>query len=314
MVTKQDSSLDNDKSNDKGLKKIQKLIDDTQIEMNNRKNLYILNLCSLNALRKKVANEFVPDLFNNLQSCQEATIGAFQHYSKDYIKLEQELSEDIKNSFNNALTDIEGINPASDNVLFEKESKDKIKIIPVEDEKFSGALNDSDVAEFALTNKSAILLSTLKNNMENQMISDQEKYNNLKLEYEQIVSAYQNYLSTTTNVDCKNIIDKQLQLWNDIHLAEILIIINDAKVQAISGAIDENLEGNKHSFKTAVFLKETVCDHCSEKIRGKALQCKICNFVCHSKCQNDVPERCAGIKMDRKALRVNKIIVPFPFP
>jgi len=139
------------------------------------------------------------------------------------------------------------------------------------------------------------------------MIIDQEKYNSLKNQYDQIIKAYTSYINNPTSVDNKNMIEELLKLWNEVHLAEIPIVINDAKIQAISDAVGEDLQVNEHKFKTVMFINATVCDHCQEKIRGKALQCKTCNFVCHNKCQSDVPERCTGVKMDRKALRVNKI-------
>lgn len=118
-LNKQDSQANLEKSNDKGIKKIEKLIDTTQIEMDNKKNLYILSLCSLNTLKKKVANEYVPEIYNNLQSNQEGVIGAFQAYCKDYVKLEQDLSDNIKTSFDIALNDVNAIDPVNDNVIFE---------------------------------------------------------------------------------------------------------------------------------------------------------------------------------------------------
>ncbi|ORX46018.1 hypothetical protein BCR36DRAFT_414325 [Piromyces finnis] len=305
-LTKQDSSLnDNDKSNDKGVKKIEKLIDATQVDMDNRKNLYILTLQSMNALKKKIVNEYVPEIFNNLQNCQETTIGAFQHHCQNYVKLEQDLYEEIKNSFSNALIDINAIDPISDNVLFEKENKKEW--VPAEEEKFSDALNNNTDVNFSLTSKASIYLSTLKDNMENQMIADQEKYNSIKVQYNQLVTAYQSYVNNPASIDCKEMIDNQIKLWNDAHLTECSIIINEAKIEAITNAIGEDLQVNSHNFKSVMFINATVCDYCQEKIRGKALQCKSCSFVCHSKCENDVPQRCTGIKMDRKALRINKI-------
>lgn len=300
-LNKQDSSLnDNDKANDKGLKKIEKNIESTQVEMDNKKNLYILSLHGLNTLKKKVNNEYIPEIFNSLQSCQESIIGAFQLYCLDYVKLEQDLSEDIKNSFNNALIDINAINPVADNVHFEKENKKDI--VPLEEEKFNGVLTD-DNGDFTITNKSSIYLSNVNDNIKNQLTTDREKYNSIKTEYDQLQTAYQSYMNDPSNIDCREMMENQTKLWNNVHMAEIPIIVNEAKVEAITQAIGDDTQVNSHNFKS-VMLLNTVCDFCQEKLRGKALQCKSCSFVSHVKCVSEVPDRCTGIKMDRKALRI----------
>jgi len=301
-LNKQDSSLnDNEKSNDKGLKKIEKLIDNTQVEMDNKKNLYILSLTALNKLKRKVNSEYIPEIYNILQTSQESIIKAFQIYCQDYIKLEQDLTEDMKNSFNNALTDINAIDPVSDNVLFEKEKKEDIS--PIEDEKYVGVIND-DSGDYIITNKSSIYLSNLNASLKSQLAAYQEKYNAVKSEYDQFQTAYQDYLNDPSKTDCESMKDKQSELWYNLHMAEIPIIVNEAKIEAITNNVGEDVQENSHTFKTVMFLNSTVCDFCQEKIRGKALQCKSCSFVCHSKCESEVPQFCTGTKMDRKTLRV----------
>lgn len=187
-------------------------------------------------------------------------------------------------------------------MLFLKQ-KNKKEIIPIEDEKYVSALNN-DNDEFAITNKSSIYLSNLNDNLKEQLIAFQEKYNTAKSDYEQIQTAYQGYLNNPSATDTKDMKEKQSELWYNMHMAEIPIVINESKIETITKVIGEDNQVNSHNFKSVIIINPTVCDLCQEKVRGKALQCKSCSFVCHSKCEAEVPQRCTGTKMDRKALRV----------
>jgi len=296
-LTRKDSTLsDVESSTDKN--KNAKKIDGAQVDVDNKKNLYLLSLHSLNDLKQKVNKEYIPDLFNNLQECQECIIGAFQLYTQDYVKLEQKLTEDIKNNFNNALVDINIINTREDNNTFENEKREEI--VPLELEKFVRYFNEE--GNFTITNKSSIYLSNLKDNLNSQLIKDQEKFNNEKSKYDKSKDLNRSYNNNPSNADCRSVMEEQTKLWNILHMDEIPIVIKKSKIETITNIIgNENLE-NSHDFKVQMFIN-AVCDYCHEKVRGNALKCKSCSLVCHKgRCESEVPKRCTGIKVDKKLI------------
>jgi len=307
-LNKQDSALnDSEKVNDKGLKKIEKLIDSTKLDVDNKKNLYILSLQALNSVKRKINNEYVPEIYNNLQAIQESMINDFQVFSKEYVRLEQSLTDDIKSNFDIALNDINIIDPANDNVVFENENRKEI--VPIEDEKYVGMIGDEN-GDFIITDKSSIYLGTASANLQNQLIEYYNKFNSVKAEYDQFQNTYGSYVNDPSKMDAEGMRETRNDLLFNMHVAEIPIIINESKIEAINKAVGEEVKTNSHTFKSAMFINSTHCDFCGEKLRGigKAVQCKVCNFVCHKECEPHVPQRCTGIKMDRKALRIGNRI------
>jgi len=300
-LTRKDSTLSDVESNtDKSVMKIEKSIDGAQVDVDNKKNLYILSLYGLNELKQKVNKEYIPDLYNNLQDCQECIIGALQLFTQDYVKSEQKLTEDIKSNFNNALVEIDAINPRSDNDVFENEKKEDF--VPVEIEKFVKFFNEN--GNFTLTNKSSIFLSNFKDSLKNQLVSEQEKYNNTKNNYNNSKNLY-SCINNPSNTDCRSVMEEYTKYWNLLHMEEISIFVKKSKIEAIKNAIgNSNLE-NSHDFKVQMFIN-AVCDYCHEKVRGNALKCKSCSFICHKgRCATEVPKRCTGIKVDKKLIYAN---------
>ncbi|KAG4089758.1 hypothetical protein H8356DRAFT_956044 [Neocallimastix lanati (nom. inval.)] len=294
-LTRKDSTLsDVESSTDKSVKKI----DGAQVDVDNKKNLYLLSLHSLNELKKKVHNEYIPDLFNNLQECQECIINAFQLYTQDYVRLEQKLTEDIKNNFNNALEDINIINSNNDNIVFENEKKEDI--IPLEIEKFVRYFNEE--GNYTITNKSSIYLSNLKDSLISQLTKDQEKFNISKSRFNNSKTHNHAYNINPSNVNCRSVMEEQTKLWNIVHMDEIPIVIKKSKIEVITGIIENEKLENPHDFKVQMFIN-AVCDYCHEKVRGNGLKCKSCSFICHkNKCESEVPKRCTGIKVDKKLI------------
>jgi len=221
-----------------------------------------------------------------------------QLYTQNYVKLEQKLTDDIKNNFKNALVDIDVINTKEDNIVFENERKEEI--VPPEVEKFVRYFNEE--GNFTITNKSSIYLSNLKDNLTNQLVKDQEKYSTEKYKYNKSKDLNHSYNNNPSNADCRSVMEEQTKFWNILHMDEIPIVVKKSKIEAISNAIgNENLE-NSHDFKVQMFIN-AVCDYCHEKVRGNALKCKSCSLVCHKgKCESEVPKRCTGIKVDKKLI------------
>jgi len=303
-LTKQDSSVnEGDKNNDKGKKKMEKLndvIESAQIDINNKKNLYILSLEGLNTMKRKIRNEFIPEIYNNLQDTQESLIRDFQTFSREYIRLEQNLSDDIKSSFDITNNNINSINPGNDNNIFENENKKEY--VPEEDEKYQGVGDNN--GEFVITDKSSIFLSNTSASLQSQLEELSAKFCEYKREYDQFMSTYGNYVNDPTKMDAEGMRSKKSELLYNMHMSEIPIIINQSKIESISNAIGNDVKYNSHNFKSVLLINSTHCDYCQEKLRGKAIQCKDCSFTCHPKCEENVPRRCTGIKMDRKVLRI----------
>jgi len=303
-LNKQDSTLNDDKPSEKGKKKLDKLndiLENAQVDINNKKNLYILSLKSLNCVKRKVYNEYIPEIYNNLQATQESMVRDFQLFSKEYITLEQKLSDDIKSSFSITINDIDAIDPVNDNNIFENDNKKPY--IQLEDEKYIGAGSDVN-GEFVITDKSSIFLSNTSASLQNDLSRLQLEFNDIKNDYDMFQSTYGNYINDPTKMDAEDMRDRKCELLYKLHMAEIPIIINQSKIDSIANAIGDDVKYNKHNFKSILLINSTHCDLCQKKLRGKALQCKDCSFTCHPSCEENVPERCSGIKMDRKVLRI----------
>ena len=76
-------------------------------------------------------------------------------------------------------------------------------------------------------------------------------------------------------------------------------------------SVDENLGdiysgAQTHNFKAKSFTTPQTCKLCSKSIWGlsnKGFKCKDCGYVCHAKCQLNVPSNCPGTKTDNNGTK-----------
>jgi len=74
----------------------------------------------------------------------------------------------------------------------------------------------------------------------------------------------------------------------------------EVQINTITEAIgSDEISVVPHNFKTKNFIKQTICSFCNESLWRKGLSCKECNYVCHVKCELNVPPNCTKQKLPK---------------
>ncbi|CAG8515065.1 8350_t:CDS:10 [Acaulospora morrowiae] len=256
---------------EKLLDKLRKQASDSNIEMNNNKQLQQLNESKTIALR-------------NIWS--------------GYVDLELSSLNESKSHLELALKVIEDIDTRADSQLFIKYNKKKWEEPPDFEFKPSPTFQDND--EMADDENSRVFLS-------NKLLKSKQKLSELisevepkKKEIEGLESLKHAYEDNIKLGDPDVVTDKLHDVIHKVIILENSLTSYQTEIDTIVGIIgDGESEHKMHDFKNAAFTIPTTCDLCQSTIWGIAKQgfnCKDCGYNCHAKCEMKVPPNCTKKK------------------
>jgi len=63
-----------------------------------------------------------------------------------------------------------------------------------------------------------------------------------------------------------------------------------------------------HTFQAYTYLRPVKCDHCFEKVWGTESRCSACNYHCHTRCAEEVPQNCtSGLEVPEGVMVLPKV-------
>ncbi|XP_023240473.1 protein kinase C alpha type-like [Centruroides sculpturatus] len=74
-------------------------------------------------------------------------------------------------------------------------------------------------------------------------------------------------------------------------------------VKFTCSGVDKGDVRTKHNFHAHTFLSPTYCKHCGSLLYGiihQGLKCKACNMNVHKRCQENVPNLCGVIALEKR--------------
>jgi len=298
-----------DVSNDD--KKAKKNLDLCIIDTNNKLNTYILSVKVANAYNEKLINVENHDILDNMQEFHESTVDYYKNICNEYLENEIELCENIE-TFNKEV--IEGnnqIDTPHDIEIYIKFNKPKVWKAP--DVKTFEALSLLDIKDNIYTNDDnaiTFLRNTLLKLQQNLSILKDDIASKNK-ELNGINNMIQTYIATPSFGDPDDALQKFIDAKKEIALLHLEELKCEVQINAITEAIGSNQNSIvPHNFKNKKIINKSVCSLCGESLWGKCLSCRECGYICHTKCELNVPLNCTKVKLPKnKRNSVNSLPV-----
>jgi len=275
-----------------------KILDQSIVDMNNKKNIYVLSIKVANAYTEKLVKVENRNVLDNMQSLHESIIEYFKSICNEYLENENELCQTIETANEDVVNGNNQIDTKSDVALYIQYNKNewknpemkKFASIPLWDIPDGIYKNDMNAITF-LRNTSLKLQQSLS------IIKDDIASKNKELDG--INNVYQTYKATPSFGDPDEIYQKIIDTKKEIALLQLEELKYEVQINTITEEIgSDGAASVPHNFKNKSFLKQTTCSFCGNPMR-KGLSCRECGYVCHIKCELNVPADCTKQKLPK---------------
>eukprot|EP00833_Pecoramyces_ruminatium_P011092 jgi/Orpsp1_1/1185124/evm.model.c7180000092424.1 len=287
-----------DVSNDD--KKSKKNLDQSIIDMNNKKNAYILSIKVSNAYNDKLINVENHNILDNMQEFHESAVDYYKSICNEYLENENELCQNIE-GFNEEV--VEGnnqIDTPNDIQLYIKYNRPRDWRKP--EVKTFASISLWDIKDNIYTNDAnaiTFLRNTLLKLQQNLSIHKDDIATKNK-ELDGISTMIQTYKATPSFGDSDDVLQKYIDTKKEIALLQLEELKCEVQINAITEAIGcDQMSIVPHNFKNKKIINKAICSLCGESLWGKCLSCKECGYLCHTKCELNVPPNCTKVKLPK---------------
>ncbi|OUM60338.1 hypothetical protein PIROE2DRAFT_13921 [Piromyces sp. E2] len=286
-------------SNDSKNEKSKKLLEQSIIDMNNKKNLYILSIKTTNACNERLSKVENRNILDNMQELHESLVEYYKSICTNYLENENELMEKVQSSNEKTVDYNNKIDTPGDIALYIQYNKDVWKAPEVKTFASIPLWETSDEIYKGDYNAITFLRNTsLKLQQNLSIIKDDIKSKNKELDG--MSNVYQTYKATPSFGDPDEIHQKIIDTKKEIALLQLEELKCEIQINAISEAIGSDEKTIvQHNFKLKNFIKQVSCSFCGESFRGKGLFCRECHYTCHPKCELNVPPDCTKQKLPK---------------
>ncbi|KAG0188036.1 hypothetical protein DFQ28_005464 [Apophysomyces sp. BC1034] len=305
--------------------KYQRQLEQTILECNNSKNLYLLSLGVCNAERNKYHEEDIPTLADHLEDFDNSRILALQDILLKYIDVEVRTLTSVQRHYENAAASVKRIDPAVDASVFirdvlgsggssETPANVQFTFLP-----WNGGSNAADTiidrdGTLVINDLAVIFLNNKL--VKNRKLLDQlgDELSLRSTEIAQLEAAVGSANKASAEYD--QLQERLLNVTRHLALLSTQKVRVKSEIDIIIQSIgDEGLRAQTHEFKSSSFTIPTSCDYCGTTIWGlsnKGLTCKICGFNCHAKCEMKVALNCSRTKgkINRQPSSVSSLSLP----
>jgi len=234
-----------------------------------------------------------------MQELHESLVEYYRSICKEYLENENELIDRVQSLNEKAIEYSNKVDTPGDIALYIQYNKKDWKApevktfasIPLWETSNEIYKDDYNAVTF-LRNTSLKLQQNLS------IIKDD--INSKNKELDGMNNVYQTYKATPSFGDPDEIYQKIIDTKKEIALLQLEELKNEVQINAISEAIGSNeMAVVQHNFKSKNFIKQVSCSFCGETFRGKGLSCRECGYVCHPKCELNVPPDCTKQKLPK---------------
>ncbi|TGZ85498.1 FCH-domain-containing protein [Ascodesmis nigricans] len=299
-----------DKSFDASRSKAEKAYRAEQLEMNNIKNSYLLQVNVANHHKKRYFYEDLPEVINSLQDLNETRVTRLNALWTLSSQLETSCYQNSIRLLDTQISEIARNTPTLDSGMFLKHN------LVIWNEPADFGFEPSPVwhdnPEMVVDAPSQIYLRNILQKskrgiegLKGDVTRRQQEIGNLMAEREKVKldeAQAQREIDLTRSV---------IYMQEELLAPASKLLRYEVEVSTIVGVVGDLSRGAQaHTFKSTSFKIPTTCDLCLEKIfgigaSGKGSKCTDCGYTCHAKCEMKVPAECPGVldKAAKKALK-----------
>ncbi|KAJ5212082.1 uncharacterized protein N7498_003728 [Penicillium cinerascens] len=293
---------------DHGKTKAQSAYQQQILEMNNYKNLYLININVTNRLKEKFYHEYVPELLNGLQDLNETRVTRLNALWSLAGQLEKSSLTNSVNHTTNLLNEIPRNDPRLDSMMFLQHNVTQSQEPPNMGFEPSPVWHDD--ATIITDEAAKIFLRNLLGKSKSQVRELRIEADKKRREVDTGKKVREGIQQGKDNRNEVDIVRSIFALQEGLHEVErkwLTAEVETSTIIAVAG--DLSMGAQNHNFRSQTFKIPTNCDLCGERIWGlsaKGFDCRDCGYTCHSKCQMKVPAECPGeqSKEDKKKLKV----------
>ncbi len=284
-------------SGDRHADRAAKAFQAAEIEMQNGKNSYLIEIAVSNSAKQRFYRHDLPAIQSSLQSLLDAFNAAFRLSTAKFESIVAEHHETVAGKHRETEAKASAVEPGKDQSLFAEYNQQRWQEPSGWTfEPCIGFFDNSDMS----TEPAAVVF------LQNRLLRCRTRIREL----EPLVSAKAKEVDGLQNLrdayQGNQALGNPDQVMNDLFEAtrtlfgfEIELHNLTAEVETITATIGENQgQARPHRFKPASFTIPTACHLCGEKIWGLAKQgavCKPCGYTVHQKCQMKVPAECKAV-------------------
>ncbi|KAJ3400561.1 hypothetical protein HDU80_006841 [Chytriomyces hyalinus] len=292
-------------ADDKAREKYALLLHSEILEMNNRKNMYILSIAAANAVKNEYFTVEVPNLLQDLHALSESVFDSLRKVWENYAILDSNhLHALLTHTTSVLIPSITSIDPKQDTLAFMQcnpqtspsafsrlTPKDFVYIPSPMWRDANGMASDAH-SRCYMINK----LVKVKRKLE-QVERDMMKH---AKGIEGTEKLHEVYVKNPEQGDMDDVFDKILEIRREHSILSILKAKLQANIEAIiSGVGDAKPDDVFHNFHNCSYAIPTSCNSCRQVIWGvgkPGLSCKECGVNVHVKCELKVPPTCSQSK------------------
>ncbi|KAJ3289766.1 hypothetical protein HDU79_003814 [Rhizoclosmatium sp. JEL0117] len=292
------------------------------LDMNNKKNLYILAICSANAVKNKYFAEDVPNLLNDLHYLSESISESLKKIWQSYTKLETDFvtttSKDISATLIPSIAAISPkhdidiflhLNPQTAPATYPRLTPKDFVYIPSAMWRDSIGMASDEFSRCYMVNK----LSKLRKKLEQVQKDLAVKVKGI----EGMEVLYDVYMKNPEQGDMEDVFDKILEIRREYIMLDSLKSKLESNIETIVNGVGSEKERDVfHNFQNCSFAIPTTCNYCRQVIWGvgkPGLSCKDCGMNAHIKCELKISPTCSQSRSPMKNLLHGGAIPP-PIP
>ncbi|EPX70515.1 diacylglycerol binding protein Bzz1 [Schizosaccharomyces octosporus yFS286] len=272
-----------DKHNDE---KTGKLFRNSQSDMLDKKNMYILRILVYNEHMQRYYQETLPNLLDHMQRLNEYRVKNLNDTWKSGITCEKNCYKSLSEEADALISEIDKNEPSLDSVMFGQHNvKAWNEPSPLAFEP-SPIWHDTDSLVVDGTSRNFLRNTLVNSKSEIQKAEEELQSLSKQLEGSRIddtTALEQSYESKIAAVELES---KEVLIKNRVHDLNVRV----GKITEKAGNIEEGM--NFHTFKVASFKIPVKCSYCHSKVWGRGLSCEDCGYKCHPRCQLYVPANC----------------------
>ncbi|CEL51769.1 Protein BZZ1 OS=Schizosaccharomyces pombe (strain 972 / ATCC 24843) GN=bzz1 PE=3 SV=1 [Rhizoctonia solani AG-1 IB] len=300
---KQDRAAD-DKHADRAAKQMEQ----QKVEMQNRKNAYLLQIAAANSTKDRFYDEELPSLEDQFQIHHADTMRRMTRLLLHSQALHEGHLESVRRSVANTQAALNAVDPLHDQKLYA--SFNRRPFSKPEDWAFEPCERYYDTAEVITEPEPKILLQNKLQRARQKIAELIPQIQDKSRDVARLTKLVESYSSNPTLGNYDEVWENLLEASHQLTDLELVRVGYQAEMQVISGALGGDEGAQKpHEFKSTSFSIPAPCGYCKSNIWGLSKPgktCKSCGISVHTRCELKMPAEC-GIAPEFSPSKANSL-------
>ncbi|KAJ1309726.1 hypothetical protein OPQ81_006491 [Rhizoctonia solani] len=300
---KQDRAAD-DKHADRAAKQLEQ----QKVEMQNRKNAYLIQIAVANGTKDRFYDDELPLLEDQFQAHHADTMRRMTRLLLHSQALHEGHLESVRRSVANTQAALNAVNPMQDQKLYA--SFNRRPFSKPEDWAFEPCDRYYDTAEVVTEPEPKILLQNKLQRTKQKLAELTPQVEDKSRDVTRLTKLVESYGANPALGNYDEVWENLLEASHQLTDLELVRVGYQAEMQVISSALGGDEGAQKpHEFKSTSFSIPVPCGYCKSNIWGLSKPgktCKNCGISVHTRCELKMPAEC-GIAPELSPSRANSL-------